>query len=82
MFEIIFFVGMKREADGEMSSPQKRFRSGDDITVRLLIPSKVSEDSLREITNVVWFCYMKILSEKLCSFHFDFRVLTLLKHSG
>ena len=53
---------MKREADGEMSSPQKRFRSGDDITVRLLIPSKVSEDSLCEITNVIWFGYMKILS--------------------
>lgn len=33
---------MKREADGEMSSPQKRFRSGDDITIRLLIPSKAA----------------------------------------
>jgi len=35
---------MKREADGDMGSPQKRPRSGDDTTVRLLIPSKVSED--------------------------------------
>lgn len=33
---------MKREADGDMGSPQKRSRSGDDITVRLLIPSKAA----------------------------------------
>jgi hypothetical protein len=33
---------MKREADGEMGSPQKRSRRGDD-EVRLLIPSKVSD---------------------------------------
>jgi heterogeneous nuclear ribonucleoprotein K len=32
---------MKREADGEMGSPQKRSRRGDD-EVRLLIPSKVA----------------------------------------
>jgi len=50
---ILFSSGMKREADGEMSSPQKRFRSGDDITIRLLIPSKVSEDSSHEITPVL-----------------------------
>jgi len=50
---ILFSSGMKREADGEMSSPQKRFRSGDDITIRLLIPSKVSEDSSHEITHVI-----------------------------
>lgn len=36
------FVAMKREADGgEMGSPHKRFRRGDE-EVRLLIPSKVS----------------------------------------
>lgn len=40
--QYIPFFGMKREADGEMSSPQKRFRSGDDITIRLLIPSKAA----------------------------------------
>jgi len=50
---ILFSSGMKREADGEMSSPQKRFRSGDDITIRLLIPSKVSEDCSHEITPVI-----------------------------
>jgi hypothetical protein len=49
---VLFSSGMKREADGEMSSPQKRFRSGDDITIRLLIPSKVSEDSSHEIGHV------------------------------
>lgn len=31
---------MKREADGDMGSPQKRTRRGDE-EVRLLIPSKV-----------------------------------------
>lgn len=48
MFEIyklnLSSSGMKREADGDMGSPQKRSRSGDDTTVRLLIPSKVNED--------------------------------------
>lgn len=38
---------MKREADGEMGSPQKRSRRGDE-EVRLLIPSKVSF-TLRQI---------------------------------
>lgn len=33
---------MKREADGDMGSPQKRTRRGDE-EVRLLIPSKVSK---------------------------------------
>ncbi|KAJ8925589.1 hypothetical protein NQ315_009429 [Exocentrus adspersus] len=32
---------MKREADGDMGSPQKRSRRGDE-EVRLLIPSKVA----------------------------------------
>lgn len=32
---------MKREADAEMGPSTKRTRSGDDIDVRLLIPSKV-----------------------------------------
>lgn len=35
------FAGMKREADAEMGPSTKRTRSGDDIDVRLLIPSKV-----------------------------------------
>ncbi|XP_046399051.1 heterogeneous nuclear ribonucleoprotein K isoform X2 [Ischnura elegans] len=34
--------GMKREADGDMGSPLKRSRSGDDVDVRILIPSKVA----------------------------------------
>ncbi|XP_046999661.1 heterogeneous nuclear ribonucleoprotein K [Schistocerca americana] len=33
---------MKREADGDMGSPQKRSRGGDDTEVRLLIPSKAA----------------------------------------
>ncbi|XP_071446447.1 heterogeneous nuclear ribonucleoprotein K isoform X1 [Hetaerina americana] len=33
---------MKREADGDMGSPLKRSRSGDDVDVRILIPSKVA----------------------------------------
>lgn len=46
---IAFFVAgiriaMKREADGDMGSPQKRTRRGDE-EVRLLIPSKVSHNS-------------------------------------
>lgn len=36
---------MKREADGDMGSPQKRTRRGDE-EVRLLIPSKVSEKTV------------------------------------
>lgn len=32
---------MKREADGDMGSPHKRYRRGDE-EVRLLIPSKVN----------------------------------------
>jgi hypothetical protein len=73
---------MKREADGEMSSPQKRFRSGDDITIRLLIPSKVSEASSHEITHVIRFGYIKmILPQKLYSYHFDILCINTLKHS-
>ncbi|GLH16358.1 Uncharacterized protein GBIM_20649, partial [Gryllus bimaculatus] len=34
--------GMKREADSDMGSPQKRSRSGGDTEVRLLIPSKAA----------------------------------------
>jgi hypothetical protein len=38
---VVFVAGMKREADAEMGPSQKRTRSGDDVDVRLLIPSKV-----------------------------------------
>nr|CAD7409692.1 unnamed protein product [Timema cristinae] len=31
---------MKRDADGDMGTPQKRSRPGGDTEVRLLIPSK------------------------------------------
>lgn len=38
------FAGMKRFSDGNMGGPFKRSRMGpDDIEVRLLIPSKVSD---------------------------------------
>jgi hypothetical protein len=71
---------MKREADGEMSSPQKRFRSGDDITIRLLIPSKVNEDSSHEITHVIQFGHMKmILPLQLYSNHFDILYINSFK---
>nr|CAD7572538.1 unnamed protein product [Timema californicum] len=33
-------MGMKRDADGDMGTPQKRSRPGGDTEVRLLIPSK------------------------------------------
>jgi hypothetical protein len=77
---ILFSSGMKREADGEMSSPQKRFRSGDDITVRLLIPSKVSEDSSLEIDRVIWFGYVKVvLPQKLYSYRLDISYINTFK---
>lgn len=40
-------LAMKREADGDMGSPQKRSRRGDE-EVRLLIPSKVSSKRTNE----------------------------------
>lgn len=43
---------MKREADGDMGSPQKRTRRGDE-EVRLLIPSKVSEHFIRCLYNLI-----------------------------
>nr|CAD7457851.1 unnamed protein product [Timema tahoe] len=35
-------AGMKRDADGDMGTPQKRSRPGGDTEVRLLIPSKAA----------------------------------------
>lgn len=70
---------MKREADGDMGSPQKRTRRGDE-EVRLLIPSKVSENSF--IKNPYFSGELFLLFMSIFSSINNIYFLLLLRHLG